>query len=362
MAGGEGSRLRPLTINRPKPMVSIVNKPCLGHIFDLLQRHGITDAFVTLQYLASQIQDSFGDGGSVGMHLRYSVEETPLGTGGSVRQIGDALDDTFIVISGDALTDIDLSAVIAFHKERKAAVTLTLYHVPNPLEYGVVITDPNDGRITKFLEKPSWGEVFSDTINTGIYVIEPRVLERYKVGESFDFSKDLFPQLLADGEPLFGYIASGYWTDVGSIPEYARANADVLLGKVKAGSLGREILPGVYAAGEVEIDPTAKLTGPLYLGTGVKIGPGAEVIGPTVLRDYVAVDERAVIDRSIVWRNSYVGDRSELHGTIVGRQCALKSRVVLEEGSVVERHVEERNALMVRERRVEPNIGEPRPR
>jgi mannose-1-phosphate guanylyltransferase/phosphomannomutase len=337
MAGGEGSRLRPLTINRPKPMVSIVNKPCLGHIFDLLQRHGITDAFVTLQYLASQIQDSFGDGGSVGMRLRYSVEETPLGTGGSVRQIGDALKGTFLVISGDALTDIDLSAVVAFHKERKAAVTLCLYHAPNPLEYGVVITD-DTGRITKFLEKPSWGEVFSDTINTGIYVIEPRVLERYEIGEAFDFSKDLFPQLLADGEPLFGYVASGYWTDVGSIPEYARANADVLLGKVRAGALGREIRPGVFTSGEVDIDATAKLTGPIYLGNGVKIGAGVEVIGPTVLRDYVSIDAAAIVDRSIVWRNSYVGDRSELHGTIVGRQCALKSRVILEEGSVVGDH------------------------
>jgi mannose-1-phosphate guanylyltransferase/phosphomannomutase len=337
MAGGEGSRLRPLTINRPKPMVSIVNKPCLGHIFDLLKTHGITDAFVTLQYLASQIQDSFGDGGSVGMHLQYSVEETPLGTGGSVRQIGDALDSAFLVISGDALTDIDLSAVIAFHTERKAAVTLCLYRVPNPLEYGVVITD-DSGRITKFLEKPSWGEVFSDTINTGIYVIEPRVLARYEVGQAFDFSKDLFPQLLADGEPLYGYVASGYWTDVGSIPEYARANADLLLGRVRAGTLGKEIRPGVFSPGEVDIDSTAKLTGPIYLGSGVKIGPGAEVIGPTVLRDYVSVDAAAIVDRSIVWRNSYIGDRSELHGTIVGRQCALKSRVVLEEGSVIGDH------------------------
>ena len=155
MAGGEGSRLRPLTINRPKPMVSIVNKPCLGHIFDLLQRHGINDAFVTLQYLASQIQDSFGDGGAVGMRLKYSVEESPLGTGGSVRQIGDALNDTFIVISGDALTDIDLSKVIAFHRERKAAVTLTLYHVANPLEYGVVITG-EDGRISKTTAAGYW--------------------------------------------------------------------------------------------------------------------------------------------------------------------------------------------------------------
>src|SRR5207248_3354148 len=167
------------------PMVPIVNQPCLGHIFDLLKRHGIEDSFVTLQYLASVIQDSYGDGGSVGMRLRYSIEESPLGTGGSVRQLAGDLDGTFIVISGVALTDIDLSKVIAFHKERGAAVTLTLVHVPNPLEYGVVITEP-DGRIRKFLEKPSWGEVFSDTINTGIYVIEPRVLERYEMGEVFD--------------------------------------------------------------------------------------------------------------------------------------------------------------------------------
>src|SRR6202171_274873 len=334
MAGGEGSRLRPLTINRPKPMVSIVNKPCLGHIFDLLKRHGITDAYVTLQYLASMIQDSYGDGGAVGMRLRYSVEETPLGTGGSVRQIGAGLDDTFIVISGDAMTDIDLTKVIAFPKERKAAVTLTLVRAATPLEYGVVITQP-DGRISKFLEKPSWGEVFSDTINTGIYVIESRVLERFAIGEKFDFSKDLFPQLLADGEPLYGYVAEGYWTDVGSIDEYSRANADLLNGKMKSEPLGREILPGVFAGGHVEIEPTAKLTGPIYLGAGVRIGGGAEIIGPTVLRDAVVVDQFAHIESSIVWRNSYVGERAELRGAIVGRQCALKARVVLEEGSVV---------------------------
>src|SRR5258708_2553721 len=337
MAGGEGSRLRPLTINRPKPMVSIVNNPCLGHIFDLLKRHSIDDAFVTLQYLASVIQDHYGDGGGVGMRLRYSVEESPLGTGGSVRQIGDALDDTFLVISGDAMTDIDLGKVIEFHKASKAAVTLTLVRVSNPLEYGVVITQP-DGRITKFLEKPSWGEVFSDTINTGIYVIEPRVLERYAIGEKFDFSKDLFPQLLADGEPLFGYVAEGYWTDVGSIGEYSRANADLLEGKMKGEPLGIEILPRVFAGGEVELEPSAILTRPIYLGAGVRIGGGVEIIGPTVLRDSVAVDQFARIESSIVWRNSYIGERSDLRGTIVGRQCALKARVVLEEGSVIGDH------------------------
>ena len=337
MAGGEGSRLRPLTINRPKPMVPIVNQPCLGHIFDLLKRHGIEDSFVTLQYLASVIQDSYGDGGAIGMRLRYSIEETPLGTGGSVRQLMSDLNGTFLVISGDALTDIDLSKVIAFHKERNAAVTLTLVHVPNPLEYGVVITDP-DGRISKFLEKPSWGEVFSDTINTGIYVIEPRVLERFSDGEVFDFSKDLFPRLLADGERLFGCIAEGYWTDIGSLNEYARANADLLNGRVRGGKLGQELLPGVWTDGPVDINESAKITGPVFLGEGVKIGPHVEIVGPTVLRDYVSVDVGAIIASSIVWRNSYVGERAELHGALVGRQCALKSRVVLEEGSVIGDH------------------------
>ena len=318
-------------------MVPIVDKPCLGHIFELLKRHGIEESFVTLQYLASVIQDSYGDGGGVGMPLRYSVEETPLGTGGSVRQLAADLDGTFLVISGDALTDIDLSKVIAFHRERNAAVTLTLVHVPNPLEYGVVITG-DDGRITKFLEKPSWGEVFSDTINTGIYVIEPRVLERFAVGEVFDFSKDLFPRLLAEGEPLYGYVADGYWTDVGSITEYARANADLLNGKVKSDGLSNELMPGVWTAGEVDINESARLTGPIYLGVGVKIGPHVQIVGPTVLRDYVSVDAGAVVDSSIVWRNSYIGERAELHGAIVGRQCALKSQVVLEEGSVIGDH------------------------
>src|SRR5256712_3004110 len=318
-------------------MVPIVDKPCLGHIFELLKRHGIEDSFVTLQYLASVIQDSYGDGGAIGMRLRYSIEESPLGTGGSVRQLYQDLEGTFLVISGDALTDIDLSKVVAFHRERGAAVTLTLVHVPNPLEYGVVITNP-DGRIAKFLEKPSWGEVFSDTINTGIYGIEPRVLERFPQGEVFDFSKDLFPRLLAEGEPLYGYIADGYWTDIGSIVEYARANADLLRGKVKVDSLGSELMPGVWTGGEVVIDESARITGPVFVGEGVKIGPHVEIIGPTVLRDYVSVDVGAVIDSSIIWRNTYIGERSELHGAIVGRQCALKSRVILEEGSVIGDH------------------------
>src|SRR5437879_5694623 len=176
MAGGEGSRLRPLTSGVPKPLVPVVGKPVMEHILRLLRQHGITDVVVTLQYLGSAIRDYFGDGSDFGVDITYVVEDAPLGTAGSVKNAQEYLDEPFIVISGDALTDIDLGKVMAYHKEKGASATIVLTSVSNPLEFGVVITNP-DGTINRFLEKPSWGEVFSDQVNTGIYVIEPEVLD-----------------------------------------------------------------------------------------------------------------------------------------------------------------------------------------
>jgi len=336
MAGGAGSRLRPLTINRPKPMVPIVNKPVMGHIFDLLKRHGITDVIVTLQYMAEDVQDYFGSGHSFGMNIEYSIEEVPLGTAGSVKLAQELLDDTFLVISGDAVTDIDLAKVIAFHQEKKAVATLTLYRVSNPLEYGVIITD-EDGRIQQFQEKPSWGEVISDTVNTGIYVLEPEVLDHFEHGVKFDFSQDLFPILLERGDPMYGHVADGYWCDVGNIAEYMRATGDVLGGQVKVEPVGHRLeqSAGVWGEDGVEIAPSAQLYGPVFLGRGVKIMDGVIIHGPTVIRDYSVVDRYAHIDRSIVWRNCYIGEGSELRGAIVGRQCSLKRKVVVFEGAVV---------------------------
>ena len=270
MAGGAGSRLRPLTINHPKPMVPMVNKPVIGHILDLLKRHGITDVVVTLQYMAEDIQDYFGDGQSLGMNITYSVEETPLGTAGSVKQAQQYLDETFIVISGDAVTDIDLSAVIAFHKAKQALATITLYRVSEPLEYGVVITD-DSGRIQRFLEKPSWGEVISDTVNTGIYVLEPQILDNFEPGIPYDFSKDLFPALLERGEPLYGHVSGGYWCDVGNLQEYMRASNDMVEGRVEVAEMGTHLGGGVWVGENVDIAPDAQLHGAVYLGSGVKI-------------------------------------------------------------------------------------------
>ena len=217
MAGGEGTRLRPMTANQPKPMLPVVNRPIMEHALRLLRRHGLTETVVTVQFLASIVRNYFGDGEDFGMRLQYATEETPLGTAGSVKNAEDALrDEPFLVISGDALTDIDLSDLIAFHKDNNALVTVALARVPDPLEFGIVIVD-DDGKIQRFLEKPTWGQVFSDTVNTGIYVMEPEVLAHVPAGQVVDWSADVFPKLLENGAPLYGWIADGYWEDVGSL-------------------------------------------------------------------------------------------------------------------------------------------------
>lgn len=334
MAGGAGSRLRPLTVNRPKPLVPIVNQPVIAHILDLVKRHGITDVVITLQFMAEAIQDYFGDGSQLGMHIEYSIEEVPLGTAGSVKQAQELLDDTFIVISGDALTDIDLSAVINYHKAKRAKATLTLYRVPNPLEYGVVILN-QEGRIQQFQEKPSWGEVISDTVNTGIYVLEPEVLDYFAPATRFDFSQDLFPMLLEKGDPLYGFVADGYWCDVGNLSEYMRANGDMLSGRVQLDPPGQSIGEGIWVGEGVEIAPDAQIFAPVYLGDGVKIKQGVIIHGPTIVRDYSVIDRYVHLDRSIVWRNCYVGEGAELRGAVVGRQCNLKRKSVLFEGAVL---------------------------
>ncbi|MGQ9491622.1 MAG: sugar phosphate nucleotidyltransferase [Anaerolineae bacterium] len=336
MAGGEGSRLRPLTLSRPKPMLPVVNRPVLGHILHLLKQHGICDVVVTLQYLPSLIQDYFGDGKSLEMRIQYVVEEVPLGTAGSVKNAQAYLpsDEPFLVISGDALTDFDLTGLIAFHRERKASLTMALYRVANPLEFGV-INVREDGRVVQFLEKPNWGAVTSDTVNTGIYVVQPELLARVPENQLVDWSQHIFPQLLGRKEALYGYIAQGYWCDIGTLSEYQRANADLLNRRLFLGELGKHIGGGIWAGGPVEIAPDAQLYGPIFLGEEVKIKGGVVIHGPTVIRDYTIVDNRARVSRSMIWRNCYIGEGAEVHGAVVGRQCSLKARSRVFEGAVV---------------------------
>jgi mannose-1-phosphate guanylyltransferase / phosphomannomutase len=335
MAGGEGSRLRPLTSRLPKPLAPIANKPVMHHIVDLLRRHGITEIIATLHYLADEVEAYFGDGEDLGVTMHYVVEDSPLGTAGAVRLASGLIgDDTFLIISGDALTDLDVSAVIEHHRQSGNSATIVLQRVNNPLEFGVVVTGEN-GRIERFLEKPSWGEVFSDTINTGIYVLEPEVLQYMEPGKVYDFSKDIFPQMLRDGKQLGGYVATDYWTDIGNLEQYHQANLDALHGRVRVEIAGSELAPGVWAGEGTRIAPDARITAPAILGRNCSIESGAVIEAFTVLGDSAIVAKNAFLERLIAWKDVYIGESAKLSGCTIADQVIVKDHVTIAEGSVI---------------------------
>ncbi len=334
MAGGEGTRLRPLTSNQPKPMVPIVGKPCMEHILDLLEQHGFEDVIVTVAFLPQAIRGYFGNGETLGLKIDYSIEESPLGTAGSVRLASGQLDDTFLVISGDALCDIDLTDLVAFHREKGGAGTIGLKSVENPLEFGIVVTD-EDGRVERFLEKPSWGQVFSDTINTGIYVLEPEVLRHIPTDRPFDFSKELFPLLLEMGRPLYGRVVEGYWQDIGNLDQYRQANFDALDEKVRLNVPGIRLRGNIWLGDEVEIADLDVIEGPAFVGSNVRVSADAAVGAYTVLGSSVTLRERARIDRSIVDSGTHVGRSALIEGAILGRRCDVRAHVRLHEGVAV---------------------------
>ncbi len=334
MAGGQGARLRPLTSNQPKPMLPVVNRPIMEHIVNLLTRDGFEEMIVTLQFLPTLISNYFGDGGEWGASIQYSTEFTPLGTAGSVKNSSHFLDETFLVISGDALTDIDLTRVVDFHRRNKSMATLALIRSQNPLEFGIVVTDAA-GHIERFLEKPNWGQVFSDTINTGIYVLEPEVLDLIPDGQSFDFSKDLFPLLLERDYPLFGYVADGYWCDIGNFEQYMAAHKDILDRKVQIDPPGFRMAENVWVGEGVDIEDGAELRGPMVLGDHCKVERGAVIREFTVLGHNVVVKQDSFVHRALIYDNSYIGTGCHLRGCVVGKNCDLKGNVRLEEGVVV---------------------------
>jgi mannose-1-phosphate guanylyltransferase/phosphomannomutase len=331
MAGGEGTRLRPLTSNQPKPMVPIVGKPCMEHILDLLRRHGLNEVVVTLAFMPQAIRTYFGDGESLEMDIDYSVEEQPLGTAGSVRLAHQRLDETFLVISGDALCDVDLTALVDAHRAKGAAVTIGLKSVDNPLEFGIVVTD-EDGRVERFLEKPSWGQVFSDTINTGIYVLEPEVLRHVPANGPYDFSKELFPLLLEMGRPLYGHVLDGYWQDIGNLEQFRQANFDALDGTVELEVPGLRLRGNVWVSEDVDIDEVEPVEGPAFIGANCRIAS----IGPySVLSQGVIVREGARVTRSVIDMGSYLGRNAVVEGAILGRSCDLRDHVRVHEGVAI---------------------------
>lgn len=334
MAGGEGTRLRPLTLSVPKPMLPVANRPMMEHIVTLLRRHGITEIVVTVAYLANSIRTYFGDGSEFGVRMVYATEDTPLGTAGSVRNAMAELDERFLVISGDVLTDVDLTSIIAFHEERNAMATIGLVRVEDPVEFGIVITR-DDGSIERFLEKPSWGQVFSDTINTGIFVLEPEIFDYIDPEGSVDFSSDVFPKLLKDNKPLYGAVAEGYWEDVGTLDAYGRAHQDILDEKVHVDVEGFELTNGVWLGEGAEVHPDAIVTGSAIIGDSCRIEAGVRIGEYTVLGSNVRVRAGVQVERTVIHDNVYVGEGARLQGAIIGRGTDLRRGSRCDAGVVV---------------------------
>lgn len=325
MAGGEGTRLRPLTCDRPKPMVTVFDRPVMEYIISLLRDAGIKKIGVTLQYMPQSIVDYFKDGSEFGVELFYFIEEIPLGTAGSVKNAEEFLDEDFIVISGDCMSDFDLKEAISFHNRCEGLATLALSRVEEPLPYGVVVADKT-GRIERFVEKPSWPHVISDLVNTGIYVFKREILKDIPKDTKYDFSKDLFKKLLERGEPLFGCELSGYWCDIGDIGAYLSCHFDLLSGKAKSS------LPILFAE---EAQDGVTIKGPSYIAEGVIIEKGS-VIGPyTSLEKGVVVKEGCKISHSIVHEGVSVGKNCEIKGALLCSGATLMEGVSCFEGSVI---------------------------
>lgn len=334
MAGGEGSRLRPLTSTRPKPLVPVVNRPILWHVLRLVQKHGVDEAFITLHYLADQITTAFSGSKDIDIRLNYSFEDRPLGTAGSVKAIEDDLTGTFLVISGDVITDFDLSKLIEFHKKKGAVVTIGLARVQNPLEYGVVMTDP-DGKVDRFLEKPGWSEVFSDTVNTGIYIIEPEALRNIEPEKQYDFSKELFPRLLRAGESIFALPLEGYWCDVGMPSQYIMAHHDILSGKTRVEIPGKMVGENVWVEEGADISSSANVVGPTLIGSRALIAKNATVGPMSCIGSNVSIESDAMVSRSVIYDFAYIGRESEAKGCVIGKNTVLRPRARVFEGAVV---------------------------
>jgi mannose-1-phosphate guanylyltransferase len=320
MAAGVGSRLMPMTRDVPKPMIPMANVPLMVNTVNLLQKHGFTDLIANLHHQANHISSYFGNGQKFGVNLHYSPEEALMGTAGGVKRCQWFLDDTFIVVSGDALTDIDLKALLHAHRRKGALATIALKEVQDVEQFGIVITDP-DGRIKNFQEKPRLAEALSCVANTGIYVFEPEIFKLIPAGQFYDFGKELFPLLVQIGSPFYGAVVDGYWCDVGNLITYRQAHADIMNGKVKARQDGSII--------------TGKSGGQALVATGTKIGSQVTFNGNVVMGADCRIGDNVVIENSVIWERTIVEAGARIIGAIIGDDCVIRAGRYVPEGSVL---------------------------
>ena len=326
LAAGAGTRLRPLTFECPKPMIPLLNKPVMEHTINNLKKHNIESVVMNLHTLPEMITDYFGDGKKFGMDINYSMEETLLGTAGGLKKCKKFFDSTFVVMSGDGLSDIDLTAAVAFHKKKKALATMVLKRIETKFPYGITLTD-RFNRIVNFIEKPSWGSFFSDTVNTGIYIFEPEIFKYISDG-FYDFGKDLWPKLLRLKKPIYAYLMNEYWTDIGNIEEYKQGMKDALFGKISVKINGKKLKNAETVADtDCKIDKTVKFIGKSVIGKNCKIGKNVVIDNGTVIGDNVKIQDDVIIKDSIIWSNTVIGKKAKLCSSIIGTTVPSKLSV-----------------------------------
>jgi NDP-sugar pyrophosphorylase family protein len=330
LAGGKGTRLRPLTMHTPKPIVPIANRPFLLYQLELLKRADVRDVILSLSYQPQKIEDRLGDGTDYNVRISYTVEASPLGTAGAYRNAAGLINKTTVVLNGDVLTDIDLNEVIQFHRERGALATIVLTPVPNPTAYGLVESD-SEGRVLRFLEKPKPEEVTCDTINAGIYILEPRVLDYIPEGDPFMFEYGVFPKLLERGEPFYAYIWRGYWRDIGTSSSYLQANLDVIAREVKLLDI-TEKKRGEKFDETVEIDSTS------IVDPSCTVKAGVQIINSVISRNCF-IEERARIENSVVRGGSRIGAGATLQGVVLGKSCHIGRAVTVHDAALGDKSV-----------------------
>ena len=335
LAGGLGTRLRPLTLNTPKPVVPIFDRPFLYHQIELLKQLGeIDEVILSLNYQPEAIERVVGDGADIGLHIRYVVEPTPLGTGGAVKYASSGIDGTIVVFNGDVLTDTDLPAVLDLHRRREARATIVLTPVENPSAYGLVETTPA-GDVRRFLEKPSASEITCDTINAGIYILETDTFDRIPADTNWSIERKYFPSLVERGETFIAYVDRGYWIDIGTPAKYIQAHRDIMTGTCHAYPFAGEATSEPRIAADAVIDPDARLEGPCYIARQARVEAGARIAPHSVIGTSASVGAGAVIDGAVLWPGSTVGPEATVRDAILGRNVTVEDHAVVGPGAVV---------------------------
>lgn len=334
LVGGLGTRLRPLTCNTPKPMIPLLNRPFIESMLLRLRDQGIDEAILAVQYLADSFRTALGDGTQLGMRLHIVEEPEPRGTAGAVKHIAAMLDDTTFIFNGDVLTDLDLRSMLAFHRAKGAAATIALTAVEDPTQFGLVEMTA-DQRVSRFLEKPRPEEVTTNLINAGTYIIEPALLRYAPPNQHYMFERGLFPTALQNGDPIYGYPSKAYWTDIGKPETYLEVHHDILLGKAHFAIEGHEIERRVWLQGEVEIDVSAQIVGPVLIGSGTRIGRDARIVGPTVIGANCLIGPEVQIEKSVLWSHNQIGQGATLRNCMVGRGNLIGALSVVGEGTII---------------------------